>query len=169
MGRVVWKWQWWYLIPLGLVGLAVLASVATVVVSAYRPLTPLEASLFQVISLGLGIAGSFWFGIAATSGSPPPTARSAFRRVVSLYEGLGRINAAIVERGQRLNTLANSDVVQMSQVEDALALLYAQVTEQISTADDSVEDWRDLAPDDVARLRKRAADRDGETRKDMLL
>ena len=46
-----------------LIALAVLTSVAMIVVSAFRkqPLTQLELAQFQVIALGLGLGGSYAF------------------------------------------------------------------------------------------------------------
>jgi hypothetical protein len=58
-------------------------------------LTELENTLFQVISLGIGILGSFLLGGATAKENAinivRPHAKSAFRRVLSLYGSLYRL------------------------------------------------------------------------------
>ncbi len=40
-----------------------------------------------------------------------------------------------------------------------LDLLFVQINEQIGTADDAMEDWRDIVPDEVAELERRGRER----------
>jgi hypothetical protein len=49
--------------------------------------------------------------------------------------------------------------IPLDQVIAALDLLFVQINEQIGTADDAMEDWRDIVPDEVAELERRATER----------
>ena len=73
-----------------------------------------------------------------------PHARSAFRRLMSLYESLSRV-ATEIEKSLSGEGNKNS--------EGDLARLKAIVIEQLATADDALEDWNDIVPEDVAELR----------------
>lgn len=83
-----------------------------------------------------------------------PHARSAFRRLISLYESLSRAGAEL-ERAKD------------SQTQDlTLVKLEAIIVEQLATADDALEDWRDIVPKEVAELRsKLTTARDMEVKK----
>jgi hypothetical protein len=137
------------------VAIAILVSLLMIGASAFlnRNFTTLELMLFQVLVLGLGLAGSFAFG--RVSAPPPANARSAFRRGWSLYQALGRFQATIDERGELLRACAveAGGQVHIDLVDALLAHLRAQIGEQVSTANDAVLDWQDLAPDEVEILR----------------
>ena len=114
--------------------------------STIRPLTNLEGIGFQIMALLISLAGSYWFGKqAAIDGARElirPHARSSFRRLLSLYRSLSR-QIAIME---------NCDTP--DDYPTTFASLEVIVHEQIYTADDALEDWADIVPDDVAELRK---------------
>lgn len=147
----------------GLVAVAILFSIQMVNSAAEKGLSELELALFQALSLGLGLAGSFWIGQktvrAATEDVIRPHARSAFRRVLSLYQAFGRLSASVEDRRSLLRRigLSREGEVPLDHVEAALDLLAVQVTEQIGTANDAMDDWRDLVPDDVAKVEAKAA------------
>jgi hypothetical protein len=44
-------------------------------------------------------------------------------------------------------------------VNGQLAILSALITEQIGTADDALDDWRDIVPDEVEAIEQQAAAR----------
>jgi hypothetical protein len=117
----------------------------------------MEGALFQTLSLGLGLVGSWLFGRqsarAAARELIKPHARSAFRRLVSLYSGLSRL-AAMLDSAKR----SSAPSAECGAVLDKLA---AVVTEHIMTADDAMEDWSDIAPDDVEAVRQRIRPRNG--------
>lgn len=135
---------------------AVAVAVAFSVIAGRRSLTGLEAVLLQAFSLFAGLIGSFLFGRQSAEGAArqmlKPHARSAFRRLLSLYQSLSRM-ARVIES-------ARVDPQDWSGrnlgADRTLEVLRAIVTEQISTADDALEDWRDLVPEDVAGIRQRA-------------
>ncbi len=141
----------------GLVGsiATVLASIAVaifmVALSARRKagLNTVETSLFNVLILGLGLSGSYFFGRVS---SQLPNARSAFRRLVSLYASMGRFLETIETRREVLRSDAVEGRVSLDRALDTLDVLDVQIREKLQTVDDAVADWRDVAPDTVADL-----------------
>lgn len=131
-----------------LIVLSLLVATIFTLVSTSRPLTNLEGMLLQGFSLIAGLLGSFLFGrISARSAARDlikPHARSAFRRLLSLYRSLSRAATTI------------TGVASGSQEEQkvALAQLKAIVVEQLATADDALADWHDIVPEDVDELRE---------------
>jgi hypothetical protein len=114
-------------------------------------LTELENTLFQVISLGIGILGSFLLGGATAKENAinivRPHAKSAFRRVLSLYASLFRLRGTM--------ECIMRDLEENPEAMTALERLKDVVTEQIETSADTLEDWEDLVPDEVARLKEK--------------
>lgn len=129
----------WLLVIISIVTSAILVYTATV-----RTLTSLENGLWQVISLSAGLAGSFIFGRQSAREAAKeiirPHVRSALRRLDSLYDSLSRA-AEVIESAQQ------PDVHEDYQV--TLARLEEIVTGQLISADDAIEDWKDIFPDDV--------------------
>ncbi len=104
-----------------------------------RPLTNMEAYVFQTFALLAGLGGSYIFvRQAAITG---PHARSAFRRLASLYGSMGRVANIIAEEAPE------DDATKMKIIE-------AIVTEQIATVDDALSDWQDIVPESVEELRQ---------------
>jgi hypothetical protein len=122
-------------------------------VATYRDLTSLENVLLQVISLGLGLIGSYVLGRESARDAAKemvkPHARSAFRRLLSLYRSLSRLAYAI--ETMREDGKVHAETTQV------LDKLEGIVIEQIATADDALEDWRDIVPEDVEELRAQLA------------
>jgi hypothetical protein len=135
-----------------LIVLSILVAIVFTVVATDRALTALEGTLLQVFSLASGLAGSFIFGRASARSAArefiKPHARSAFRRLISLFKSLSRvatdINASVGGNAAELKSLA--------------LRLQAIVVEQIATADDALEDWRDIVPEDVEELKAALSD-----------
>ena len=113
-------------------------------VSTIRTLTNLELIFSQTFALITGLVGSFVFGrqSATKAGREviKPHARSAFRRLLSLYMSISRV----------ANIIAMSKNSEDPHV--TLAKVEAIVTEQLATADDALEDWRDIVPEEVDEL-----------------
>ena len=146
-----------------LVAAAVVLAVVTVCVQSRKPPNLLAASILQAAALVFSIYGSYVLGqVSAREAAREmikPHAASAFRRMLNLYQGLGRLKKAIATSGADLNGLREPDAAQYivySHVAWALALLDAMVTEQVATGEDAVNDWRDLAPEEVARVERLA-------------
>ena len=117
-----------------------------VLVSSDRQLTPLEAVLLQIVTVGAGVVASYFFSqrSARTAAEElmKPHARSAFRRVKSLYSGLFYLKREI-ELHKGRDEKAQSQVV---------AVMEAVVDQHVGTVLDALEDWRDLAPKEVKDL-----------------
>lgn len=123
---------------------------SSIFIASQRDLSSLENTLLQVFSLCIGLIGSFMFGKqSAKDGARElikPHARSAFRRLMSLYESLSRV----------LNEIERyRDQGPHSSESHTIAKLEAIVIEQLSTADDALEDWNDIVPDEVSELRNK--------------
>lgn len=144
-------------LPLLLIVVAFLVAGYSIHISAERTLTSLESTLLQAFSLVSGLIGSFYFGKRSATDAAKeiikPHARSAFRRLISLYESLSRVAYEIQNSKQNQST------------EITIAKMEAIVVEQIATADDALEDWRDLVPEEVEELRsKLGVSRNGGTK-----
>lgn len=137
-----------------LVGLAVVISIVFVAVAAFRDLSALENTLLQVFSLGLGLVGSYILGQASARDAAgemiKPHARSAFRRLVSLTKSLSRL-------AQTMQDIRHTGG-QNPQAAAIVDRLEAIVIEQITTAADALEDWRDVLPEDVKALQANPQD-----------
>ncbi|ARO86648.1 hypothetical protein EBAPG3_002000 [Nitrosospira lacus] len=135
-------------LPIFLVLVALLVSVFSAYIVTQRTLTGLESVLLQSFTLIAGWVGSFFFGRQSAKDAAraiiKPHARSAFRRLISLYESLSRV-ATEIENSHSTGGTKNGEIT--------LAKLEAIVIEQLATADHALEDWSDIVPDDVAELR----------------
>lgn len=114
----------------------------------FRELSPVETTLFHILTWGIGLCASYFFAISATQSSARAKyalhARASFRRVIGLYSRLFKLSERIEEMK-----------VQGSERPDSrLDLLQALVSEQIATVQASVEDWRDIVPDEVEQVEK---------------
>lgn len=116
-------------------------------VSTTRDLTYLELTISQILPLAVGLFGSYIFAqqSATKAGREiiKPYARSAFRRLLSLYMSISRV-ANIIEMSKNSKdshgTLDKVEVI---------------VREQLATADDALEDWRDIVPEEVDELSRK--------------
>ena len=138
-----------YIVPV-LIGLGILALIILVIIAATRNLSGLESVLLQIILLAIGSSISFFIGHRSAREAAEeiikPHARSAFRRLISLYNGLSRA-ATVIESSQSSKPDEDYQV--------ALARLEEIVTEQLTTADDALDDWRDVVPEDVDELKQK--------------
>ena len=126
-----------------LIGLGTLAAlVFFVYIASTRTTTSLENALLQIISLALGIGASYYFGRRSVGEAAKevikPHARSALRRLASLYRGLSRA-AEVVDSAQQPEPQEDYQVT--------LARLQEIVAGQLLTADNALEDWRDILPE----------------------
>lgn len=141
--RQGWRWLSKQGVPLLIIAGAIALAVAMVNVSATRPLSTLELMLWQVVSLALGLWGSYWFGRNAAKDSARdvirPHARSAVRSLLGLRDSLYRLSYRI-EDCQYEDGTPELDIIQ------------AIVEEQIPISDSAIEDWRDITPEDVAEI-----------------
>lgn len=126
------------------------AALATLKVAQLRDLSELEAVLFQLITLAFGLFGSYLFGKSTAKDAAvemmKPSARSAFRRLLSLLEGLNALAA-----------LLRDDYNDGYSAKERHKVAMALVGEQVRTAYHSLEDWGDLVPDELADLKAKIA------------
>lgn len=131
------------------------------VVFGRKESTALEVGLTEGLVIAItGVTGGLFTYIfsrasveSAARGLVKTHSRPAFRRVLHLYAGLQRLGASIDERRRILTAEVDQQGgVQLAFVQSALDLLYAEVVEQTATADDAMNDWRDLVPDEVAQI-----------------
>ena len=133
-----------YIAPV-LICLGVLALLILVYIAATRDLSSLESVLLQIILLAIGSGISFFAGHRLAQQAAKLHARSAFRRLLSLYHGFSRAATAI-ESSQSSEPDGDYQVL--------LARLEEIVTYQLITADNALEDWNDIVPEDVAELKQ---------------
>ena len=132
-----------------LIAISIGVSILFAITATQRELNGLESTIWQVFTFTAGLSGSFIFGRQSAREAAReiirPHARSAFRRVLFLYRSLARTSATI-----KLSQTPESD----EDPQVTLAKLDTIVTEQLAAADDALEDWRDIVPDDVKELTK---------------
>jgi len=112
-----------------------------------RDLSSLENTLLQIFILATSLSGSYIFGKKSSQASAieviKPHARSAFRRVSSLYSSLLRLAKTFDEE------------IRISVDSSLLKRFRAIIIEQIYTTIDALEDWRDIVPEDVEEIEQR--------------
>lgn len=146
--------------------IAALGSIIAQSTVAARPdSSGLEIVALQTLATVLGGWAAFRFGkssaAAAASEMIRPHVRSAFRRILSLHMAQLRWLASIESRREVLCDCAEgASTVELSRVLDAFAMIEAQIGEHISTYNDSLEDWRDIIPDEIAALELQLRQRD---------
>ena len=137
------RWLSKQAIPLLTVAGAIVLAVVMVNVSAERDLSTLELALWQVVSLLLGLGGSYWFGRNAARDSARdvirPHARSAVRSLLGLRDSLRALSHRIED-------------YQDEGADYRLEVIQAIVEEQMPVSDSAIEDWRDITPEDVAEI-----------------
>lgn len=139
------------ILPAILILISVAVAFIFVMVAHERPFSQLEGVFLQAFILIAGITGSYFFRRQAARKAAyeaiKPHARPAFRRLLSLFDSLSRLANAI-EKAR----LSNIKTAKDNTVLDKLSAI---VIEQIHSADDALEDWADIIPDDVDEIRKR--------------
>jgi hypothetical protein len=119
------------IVPLAIVSGAIALAIAMVIVSAIRSLSTLELMLWQVVSLALGIYGSYRFGQSSARDAArdvvKPHARAAVRRIVSLRDSLYRLS-------RRVQTY------QLQDEDPRFSVIQAVIQEQIPAGRAAVED-----------------------------
>ena len=136
--------------PALLISISLGIAVLFAYVATTRALTNLESTVLQFFAWITGILGSFIFGRQSAREAArdiiKPLARSAFRRLLSLYRSLSRV-ANILASSQDFESREDYEVMH--------AKLEGIVVEQLTTAGDALEDWRDIVPEDVEELYQR--------------
>jgi len=141
-----------------LIAASIAASFIFLYIVSRRDLSALENTLFQVLSLGLGLLGSYIFGRESAKDAAleiiKPHAKSAFRRLISVNQSLYRVAGMIASARQ-----GNEDEMPNAAV---LPVLEAVVTEQLVAVNHALEDWRDVVPEEYDEVNRRLAARASE-------
>jgi hypothetical protein len=144
---------------LALIALAVFSSVLFINKASERKLSDLENIQFQIITMSIGLVGSYLLGgVTAREAAEDivrPHAKSAFRRVMALYASLARLH----------NTMdkVKPTLVATPQAIAVIERFQDLVIEQINTSGNTIEDWGDLVPDEVAKVKEQSAALQGGT------
>ena len=133
------RWLRWELVLVAISIIVALTFAGIMVgIAASRPLSPLEAVLFQLIALGVGLAGglfgSYKFGQSVAANRQ--YARSALRSVLVLFRSLQRLYEAI----ERLKSGGSSN--------EQFEQLQLHIENQMDIARSVINDWRDLIPEE---------------------
>lgn len=123
---------------------------------------PLALALLQVLTLALSLVGSYSFGQQSSRQAAQdllrPHARSSFRLVQNLAQSFQRLGTSIGRERDLLSGLSDEqERIPFISVYQSMELLRVQVLEQIGTATNALEGWRDILPDEVEELERRAA------------
>ena len=106
--RGVMRGSWHHLFSLVLVFVCVGVSILMIIVASQREVSAVESILFQVVILGTGLSGSFLFGRSSAADTARdvirPHARSAFRRVLSMYKSMYGLSVRIEVFHRRITT-----------------------------------------------------------------
>lgn len=141
-----------------LIAASIAASFIFLYIASRRDLSALENTLFQVLSLGLGLLGSYIFGRESAKDAAleiiKPHAKSAFRRLISVNQSLYRVASMIASARH-----GNEDEMPNAAV---LPVLEAVVTEQLVAVNHALEDWRDVVPEEYDEVNRRLAARASE-------
>jgi len=105
--------------------------------STNRILSTTEAIALQLFSVLASIGGSYLFSSNRRS---IPGARSAFRRLFSLFRGLSNI---------RDEVWADNDD------SDKVLVIRALVETHLATVDDALSDWEDIVPEEVRDIKEK--------------
>ncbi len=116
---------------------------------------PLAAGLLQFILAAGTLLASYLLGKrdASTNASAVlrPHGRKAVRRIVNLTNGIQSFGAVVsLQRGRlRARAARSGGGLTIDDMEAAFEVLDIQVIGQLRTAEDALEDWRDVVPEDV--------------------
>lgn len=140
------------------IAIAVVLQIVTLIVGAQEPRPLLAWIALQSVTFGLGLLGSFIFGKSSAREAARdivrPHARASFRRAVNLYKALHRQRETLTVVHAGLSREARQDenggqVIDLSAARWAIIGVQNLVIEQIGTATDALEDWKDLVPEEV--------------------
>jgi len=140
-----------YILGILLILLSLIIAGYFIYLSNSRTLSSFENTLFQIFILSISIfGGSFISQPLAEENARKrisPHAKSAFRRLISLYLSISYIQNIT----KHVNPIGTGD----EECNRKLLIIQTIAQEQTNSAKDALEDWRDLVPDEVEELYKR--------------
>jgi tetratricopeptide (TPR) repeat protein len=122
-------------------------------------LTQLEVTLFSILTLILELGAGFFLGDLTTRDRAreeyQPFVRSALRRTYGLAEGIGRAQDSVRESVRRMATRKGLDPTASNQLwGEIMNLIYLQLNEVLRQTEASIEDWREMGPEEIQRLQE---------------
>jgi hypothetical protein len=156
----------WGLIVGCLVLLVVLLTL-TIIVTGDEDSTGLENGLLQFIFFAVSTAVAVFLGYISAKEQAKeivrPHGRKAVRRIVTLGTQIRSFGSVIEVERERLAHRAKADgELDQFEVEKTLEVLASQLDGQLQTIEDSIEDWRDVVPEEVAALEQRAREAESD-------
>lgn len=131
-----------------LLGVSISMMIVIILTAIERKLSVEEAIYMQAFSIMTALGSSYFFSRQGSEKLAKemfaPHARSAFRRIVSLFQGISHI-AEIID---------SKDDDRIKDDNSRLLAIKGIAFEQIRTANDALEDWREVIPEAVARLER---------------
>lgn len=146
----------------------------TVYVGTRTPPNVAATALLQGLTLVLSVLGPYIFARYADSSAATESlkthARPAFRRTRNIYHALGRYDLQVQQSLERLESLAinvkDKPYVDYEHVKSVMLGLSYALTELVGTANDALQDWHDLVPDEVDAIMTEAQSQEGGTQHD---
>lgn len=140
--------------------------VLTIVIAGNKDSTALENGLLQFIFFAAGTAIAIFLGYISAKEQAKeivrPHGRKAVRRIVTLGTQIRSFGSLIeVERERLSHQASTGGELDPFEVEKTLEVLASQLDGQLQTIGDSIEDWRDVVPEEVAALERRAKEAEG--------
>jgi hypothetical protein len=123
-------------------------------------LSQMDEVLLQLLLVVLSVSGSILLAFYSGRGQAQREARGAFRQVKAHYEGLQRISAHAEDlREQLLREASRHDEHYVVGSEAAMGMQSVKwlIDQEIATAEVAVANWRDLLPDESAKLEEQIA------------
>jgi hypothetical protein len=133
----------------------------TIAVTGKAKPTGLENGLLQFIFFASSVAVALLLGYLSAKEQAKeivrPHGRKAVRRIVTLGTQIRSLGSVIqVERERLAHQAQAGKGLEAYEVEKTLEVLSTQLEGQLRTIDDSIEDWRDVVPEEVSALEERA-------------
>ena len=121
--------------------------------SLQGPLTPTENVLFQLLTVLAGIVSSLLIGRRQGREATRDAARSAFNRAVTIRNGLVNITLSVESRRAFLSEgVGSAKSVAIRDVHGALDLIAVECRDQIMQANDAIEDWGRIVPEELTKI-----------------
>ena len=130
---------------------AFLGMVSTAIIGGYwykaasgSEFSVLESFLWQLFGLVGGVVSSAWLSREMNRGVEKKHARSAFRRLLSLTEQIYKA-VNLIEFAQTAKTIDEHKIM--------LARLEETVDSQRAMVNDALEDWNDIVPEEIEKIK----------------
>lgn len=134
---------------------------AVIYLTSREDVTNLDNGLLEFIFFFAGVVLSYVFGrqsiAAEAAASVRRDGRKAVRRIVNLARGLQDVATTLSETALHLEGEETADgKIVAADVQYTLKMLRSHVDVQLRTVADAIEDWRDIVPEEVEELERRA-------------